>query len=1321
MTDFTHLHVHSDYSFLDGGATVSGLAKRAAKLGMKSLALTDHGNMCGLPDFKTACEKEGIKPILGSEIYVVPHDMREKKPSHGKEYSHLVLLAENDAGYKNLTKIVSKAYVHGFYRKPRADYATLEAHSEGLIALTACLAGEIPQALMHERTDDARCSVDRYKQIFGANNLFLEVQNHSGSECGPQEQSVGGKMFDLAREMGLRCALTNDSHYLNPEDYHAHNVLLCINTGKLITDASRMDYGPDFYLKSPDEMAACYPGMEDLLAVTNEIAARCNTPLKRDQKFFLPSFACPDGFTEETLLEKLSLDGLKRRYGDPLPAHVAERYAFELATVKRMGFCSYFLITADFIAWARARGIPVGPGRGSAAGSIVSYALGSTSVDPLAYNLLFERFLNPDRVSMPDIDIDFCQERRGEVIDYVRQKYGHDCVCQIGTFGKLLSRAVIKDVGRVLDVPLATVNAITKQIEVKQGKVDPIRDILDNTTDPDLAAAYRDIRAQYRDDEQVHALWDTARTLEGLNRGTGIHAAGIVIAPSSVDNYMPLMRQKEEGGEEGESVVATQYTMGEVENQGLLKMDFLGLRNLTIIETALRHIAEDTGTAPDITTIPLDDTKTYEMLARGEGFGVFQLESEGMCKLLRNVKPSTFEDISAVIAIYRPGPLGAGVDRLFARRKSGEDAPLMPGEKGEKYQNSSGVEAIRDKAIASPEAVEKLRKCLGETYGLLIYQEQAMLMSRELGGFTPGNADKLRKAIGKKNKAEMEALQPKFIEGCDKNGYGTRLGEHLWSLMEGFGAYGFNKAHTVAYGMIAYQTAWLKTHYPAQYGAALISSQIGYNDGIAACVDGVRAMGVEVLPPDINRSKAAFATSGKAVLFGLSGMKNTGSKAVESLLETRAKIGGFRGFMHFLENIDLSAIGKAVLESLIRGGAFDSMKLKRAALLASLEKCVSLAAGVSADKARGQMNIFGAGPVELAPAEEHQRDLDTLDDVAEWSEADKQKAEKELFGFYITSSPLDSQADLIRRCRTHATSELAALPARRPVVIGGLVTNIRQIIIKKPGRNLGRIMAKVDIQDMEGTASVTAFPDDFEANREFIQPDTVIFVRGTTEVSDQGAALTLGEVIPLSAATERLASNALVKQGTMFAAYSSARPDDLAEMGGNSEVRLAGVASGTKQFRSQKGADFISFEIVNPDGAVKVLCGRDSFEKAKGMVKDGLAFLVRGKVKADDRGVTMFADDVVPFEEAQRRYTEAVCVRFDASAVNADTLSRVKDVAARHRGARPLYLKLEGEAGTMPEVIELPSNFSVKPGPELFTAIEESIGAGHLEIVAKKG
>ncbi len=1303
--EFTHLHVHSDYSFLDGAATVQGLAKRAARLGMKSLALTDHGVMCGLMDFKRACEREGVKPILGSEIYVVPHNRFEKAMVKGKEYAHMVLLAENDTGYRNLTKIVSKAYTEGFYRKPRADYELLEQYHEGLICLTACIGGEVPQALLQEKPEEAVCKIEAYRNIFGKDNLYLEVQNHKQSHAGVLEERVAEGMFKLADEMDVRCVLTNDSHFLDPDDFYAHNVMLCINTGRLMSDEDRLEYGPDFYLKTQEEMALLYPGRPDLLLNTMEIAERCNLSSNQEQKYYLPRFECPDGLSDQAYFDKLCREGLVKRYGAPLSEEIMQRYDFEFTTIKNMGFTSYFLITADLINWAKEQKIAVGPGRGSATGSIVAYALNITDIDPLRYNLLFERFLNPDRISMPDIDIDFCQERRGEVIDYVRRKYGEKSVCQIGTFGKLLSRAALKDVGRVLNFPVSRMNEMTKKIEVRQGKVPRIKEILET---------HDELREEYQSDSNIQELWDTAQKLEGMNRGTGVHAAGVVIAPGDLDDYLPLMRQKEDG--EGDVVIATQYSMMEVEDQGLLKMDFLGLRNLTIIQRTLEIIKQDTDKQINLEELPLDDEKTYETLCSGAGFGVFQLESEGMCRLLKSIRPTNFEDISAVLAIYRPGPLSAGVDKQFAERKSGRQKAYMPGE---------------EEGLASPEAVEKLQKIMEDTYGLLIYQEQAMRISRELGGFTPGEADLLRKAIGKKKHDLMNKLKPQFLEGCEKKGFGQKLGEHLWNQMEGFGSYGFNKSHTVGYGLITYQTAWLKTHYPAQYAAALVSSQIGNNDGIIYNVRGVRNMGIKILPPDINLSKAQFSTSKDKVVFGLSGMKGAGTKAIQHILEVRDTIGSFKGFLHMLENIDISIVNKAVIEALIRGGCFDSFQLKRPSLLASLEKVLPYVASLSADKARGQGNLFAPSSKDNTAAkettleEEHVRDLAAIDDLPDWTELEHQQAEKEAFGFYVTSSPLDTYAELLKRYQTHTSKSLEEESSGRQVLLGGMLTKLKKKKIQKAGSsNYGRTMVRFELQDHEGKVSGIAFPDQAEEYSELLKEDKVVFLRGITEEGNNGLNLTLSQVIAPEEAETFFGQDALLCYGKLFGMYSSHRNDQFFKVTEGTTVQLAGVAQGVALRQSKKGKEYLSFNLVNLDGTVKALCFGKCCEQAQRILRDqqgemlqNKALVVQGSLRVESRGATFFADRVQPFEEAQKHLTKAVCIKLDAQKINRSLLEDLRSLVLKHKGNLPLFLRLEA-TGSPPDVIEIGENYGIDANGDFFSEVEENFGKHCLQVLA---
>lgn len=1305
---FVHLHVHSDYSFLDGGATVAGLAKRAANLGLPALALTDHGNMCGVLDLQRECQKQGIKPILGCEIYVVPYSMRESRnpeiesaPGGDKgikENAHLVLLATNMAGYRNLCKITSSGFKDGFYRKPRVDYDMLRRHSEGLIALTACLGGEIPQAIMRSKdAEPAVCKVQTYQEIFGKENLYLEIQAHRGSRSGEFEDIVAKRMFEVAQKSGAKVVLTNDSHYLNPEDYQAHNALLCINTGRLLSDQNRLDYGPDFYLKDAAEMAALFPDHPEVVAHTLEIASRCDLTVK-NEGYHLPEFKTPGGVDSKLYLRQLCEKGVRERYGDDALAQghaIRERLEFELATIDRMGFNSYFLIVSDFIGWAKQRGIPVGPGRGSAAGAIVAYALGITNLDPLRYNLLFERFLNPDRISMPDIDIDFCVDRRGEVIDYVRNKYGEQCVCQIGTFSKLLARAAVKDSGRVLGVGLKKINDLTKLIPVVQGKVKPLADCLKE--EPEF-------KAQYDKDPEVKNAVDTAMKLEGLNRGSGVHAAGVVIADADVTNYLPLMRQ--EGNEkdaEGNKtyVMATQYNMNEVEAAGLLKMDFLGLRNLTIMQRAVELIARFGGPRIDLdpVTAPkdapykslhtLDDEATYKTLAAGDGFGVFQVESEGMCRLLQSIKPSTFEDISAVLAIYRPGPLSAGVDKEFAARKHGRVRVTMPGE----------VEGF-----ANAEAVEQLRKILSDTYGTLIYQEQAMLISRQLAGFTPGEADKLRKAIGKKKQDEMDKLRPKFVQGCEKSGFGKKLGDLLWNQIEGFGSYGFNKAHTVAYGLITYQTAWLKTHYPAEYYAALLSSMIGNNDKIVEYMRHVRASGVKVVAPDINVSDSEFTPAGKTIVFGLSGMKGVGTKAVEKIIEARRKVGRFKGFMHFLDNVDLTQVGRPVIESLAKGGVFDSLGLNRSSLLAGLERAISIAMEGAADRARGQKGMFG-GPAKAEKAEdEAARDRAFLPDKPPFTEAELQRAEKETFGLYITSSPLESFRPVFEKFARDTAAKLRESGASGSVTMGGLISGLNVSVIKNENsRNYGKKMARFDLVDETGITKVTVFPDVLEAHQDVIAEDAPVIVRGMAELQgddedNMQVSVLAGKIVHARDAETEFEADESLKFDAEFRLFTTTSPDDLPLVEKGTRVRVGGTVAGLRAGKSQRGNEYATFNLGSPRGAFRVLVFGDLAEQWAGKIKEGMALFALGEPEADRDGrYAIKANELIHAANARSRFTGGVCLTLTTSEVSGDLLGRLSEAALQYHGSTPLFFRIVGEDGVEIDLVEAAPDFRVQP------------------------
>ncbi|MBK9974155.1 MAG: DNA polymerase III subunit alpha [Planctomycetes bacterium] len=1326
---FAHLHVHSDYSFLDGGATVAGLAKRAADQGMPALALTDHGNMCGVLDLYQQCAKQGIKPILGCEIYVVPYAMGERRNPEidsapggdkaAKENAHLVLLAQSEQGYRNLCKITSAGFKYGFHRKPRVDYDTLRKHSQGLIALTACLGGEIPQAIMRGKdAEPAVCKVQTYQEIFGRENLYLEIQAHRRSRSGEFEEIVATRMFEVAQRTGAKVVLTNDSHYLNPDDFESHNALLAINTGRLLSDANRMEYGPDFYLKSAQEMAELFPNHPQVVAHTLEIADRCNVKLE-NTGYHLPTFACPDGLASKDYLRKLCEQGVRQRYGaEALAAgsRIADRLDFELATIDRMGFNSYFLIVADFIGWARQQGIPVGPGRGSAAGAIVAYALGITGLDPLRYNLLFERFLNPDRISMPDIDIDFCVDRRGEVIEYVRQKYGPDCVCQIGTFGKLLARAAVKDAGRVLGAPLKKINDLTKLIPVLQGKVKPLQKCLDEEAD---------FKAQYDKDPELKTVVDTAMKLEGLNRGTGVHAAGVVIADADVTNYLPLMRQENnEKDAEGNKtyVLATQYNMNEVEGAGLLKMDFLGLRNLTIMQRAIDLIAKSGGPRIDLdpVTAPkdapwkslhtLDDEATYRTLAAGDGFGVFQVESEGMCRLLQSIRPSTFEDISAVLAIYRPGPLSAGVDKDFAARKHGRMKVVMPGE---------------SEGLANPQAVEQLRAILADTYGTLIYQEQAMLIARQLAGFTPGEADKLRKAIGKKKQDEMDKLRPKFVTGVGKAGFGEALGELLWNQIEGFGSYGFNKAHTVAYGLITYQTAWLKTHYRAQYFAALLSSMIGNNDKIIEYMRHVRAAGVKVVPPDINLSESEFTPVGETIVFGLSGMKGVGTKVVEKIIEARRKVGRFGGFLHFLDNIDLAATGKAMIESMAKGGVFDSLGLNRSSLLAGLERAWASAMEGAADRARGQKGMFGGPAKTETPEDEPARDRAMLPVMPPFTQAELQRAEKETFGLYITSSPLDSFRAVFEKFAKDTASRLQQGGSGGAVIMGGLISGLKISEIKNENsRSYGKKMARFDLVDDTGITKVTVFPDILQAHQDVIAEDAPVLVRGMAEVQgddedNMQVTVLAGKVVHARDAEHEFEADESLKYESEFKLFTTTSTSELGLLEKGARVRVGGTVAGLRAGKSQRGNEYATFNLSTPRGAFRILVFGDIAEQWAGKIKEGMALFAIGEPEVDKDGrYNIKAAELIHAVNARSRFTGGICLTLTTNEVSGELLGRLSEAALAHHGTTPLYFKVIGEDGNVLDLIEAAPDFRVQPTKDFETIVTQMLPADRIQYSA---
>jgi DNA polymerase III subunit alpha len=1055
---FVHLHTHSEYSLLDGASRIPDLVAHVKKLGMDSLAVTDHGNMHAAWSFYEAAKAAKIRPILGFEAYLAfgPRQAREKPAGAPAAYSHLVLLAKNRAGYRNLVRLTSIGYTEGFYRRPRIDRETLEQHREGLVCLAACLSGEVALHLRQGRYEEAKRTAEWFAGVFGPDGFWLEVQHHGIAD----ERIVTEGMLRLGRELGLGVVATNDAHYLRREDAEAHDVLLAIGTGSDLDDPKRFRFtGEESYVKSEKEMAALFPDHPEVLANTQRVADLCEFDFEK--KYFLPGFPRPEGYaTDEALLDDLARTGAARRYGTPLPAPVEERLAYELGVINRAGYAGYFLIVQDFIAAARERGIPVGPGRGSAAGSIVAYSLAITDVCPLRFDLLFERFLNPERVSMPDIDVDFCFERRGEVIEYVRQRYGRASVGQIVTFGTMKARAAVKDVARVLRIPPGEADRITKLIPSGPAY---------SLTIPEAERKVDELRDLVKGNPGYRRLLDLSSRIEGISRHMSVHAAGVVIAPGPLAEYVPVCTAPTRGAgaaADGEESIITQYEMGALEKVGMLKMDMLGLKTLTVIHDAVQMIAARTGVALDMATLPFDDPKVYELLRHGRTAGVFQFESPLATDTLRAMKCDRFDDLVASNALLRPGPLDAGMHTVFIRRKLGQEKVSYPH--------------------------PSLQEVLEPTYGVITYQEQVMRIANVLAGFTLAEADVLRKAVGKKDAELIKKELGKFCERAVALGHPRKLADELAAQIETFGRYGFNKSHSVAYSVLSYQTAWLKAHHPAEFMAALLSSEIGNTDKVVQYINEARELDLEVLPPDVNESGFKFTVVGDQRLrFGLGAIRNVGWGAIDSIITAR-RDAPFTGLADFVERIDLRLCNKRVLESLIVAGACDGLGGHRKQLCEGLDHVLAEAQLLQQDKEAGQASLFGeATAPRPRPA--------GLPDLPAWTEAERLVKEKEVLGFFISGHPLERFRDEVELFGTRTTATLGEW-SQHPVTVAAVVTGIKRQISKKTGKEYARLV----LEDFHGTAESIVFPDAWAKLNGTILPDAALLLTGGYSDRDRG-------------------------------------------------------------------------------------------------------------------------------------------------------------------------------------------------------------------------
>jgi DNA polymerase-3 subunit alpha len=1049
---FVHLHVHSEYSILDGACRIPDLAKRAAGLEMPAVSLTDHGSLAGAVDLYKAARDEGVKPILGCEVYVT-----DDRNAQQKGQAHLTLLAETNAGYANLIKLSSLGYLEGYYYKPRVDWELLERHGSGLIALSGCLSGRVCKALEENRGTDAEAELDRLEQVFGRDQIYVELQN-AHLEV---QQRINPQLVELAQKRDLPLVATGDVHYLRHEDARAHEALLCIQSGDSLKNPSHWKFETDhFYFKTPEEMAADFPGQEEALRRTLEVAERCHVEIELD-RILLPHFPTPDGRDAFEYLVELCERGVEKRYGAVTP-ELRERLQFELKTIKEMGFSDYFLIVADFVGYARRNGVSVGPGRGSAAGSLVAYCLEITDLDPIRYDLLFERFLNPGRKSMPDMDIDFAVAGRDRVINYVREKYGRDRVAQIITFGTMAARAAVRDAGRVLEVPYGVVDKLAKLIPEGPGQT------LDDCLKPGS-----ELKQAVDADPVSKEIVDLARPLEGLTRQDGIHAAAVVIGAEPLMDTVPLQQK----GPDQE--VVTQFDGVTIEKLGLLKMDFLGLRNLDVIDKAVELVP-----GLDISTIPLDDRKTYEMLARGEAIGVFQFEGSGMRDALRQVKPTNFEDLIALVALYRPGPMRYIPD--YARRKNGQEPVAYPDQ--------------RLKEITSP------------TYGICIYQEQYMEIAKQIAGFSPAEADDLRKAIGKKIHSLMASLKTKFLEGCAGSGTSAGVAQQLWADMEQAQDYSFNKSHAACYALVAYRTAWLRANHPKEYMAALISSVMNTKDKVPFYVAACDELGIEVLPPDVNESQVDFAVVEGKIRFGLNAVKNVGEATCRAIVAAREEGGPFASIWDFTERVDPSVANKRALESLVSSGALDSTGASRMGMLHVLEDALSYGQRQQQDRLLGQASIFDLGDSPATTSRHHASIPD-----GEFEKGELLRLEKESLGLYVSEHPLSAIRDQLRR-RTDCT--LVELERRREgetVLAGGMVAGVRTTTTKK-----GEPMAFVQLEDVTGSIEVVVFNSTYAAARGLLAEDAVLVVKGRVDHKQQGETkLVALEVSAFEAVPER--------------------------------------------------------------------------------------------------------------------------------------------------------------------------------------------------------
>jgi len=1140
QAQFVHLHVHTDFSLLDGACETGELLDEASRQKMPAVAITDHGNLFAAANFFNEASKRDVKAIIGCEVYIAKgsrHDRGEKNgppvgkgdnadaEGGGRGNNHLVLLSENLEGYHNLIKLVSAGFLEGFYYKPRIDYDLLAKHSKGLIALSACLKGPVTEAVVEQNYQLAKENAYRLRDIFGKNNFFMEIQDQ-GLEI---EKGVNPDLVRLSKETGIPLVATNDCHYLHHEDAHAQEVLLCIQTGKTMSDERRMKFQTDqFYFKTAAEMARVFGEIPEALSRTVDIASRCNVKIAPIPNPF-PTFAVPEGHTPGSYFEKVSREGFASRVpflealakqgalSHPLSEY-ERRLSSEIEMIKKMRYEGYFLIVWDFIRYAKAQGVPVGPGRGSAAGSLVSYALRITDVDPLQYNLLFERFLNPERISMPDIDIDFCMRRRGELIEYVTQKYGRENVAQIITFGTMAAKAAVKDVGRAMDLPYADVDRLAKLIPTTLGI----------TLEEALKEAPQ-LKSAIDNDDKLKDLMAVALRLEGLSRHASTHAAGVVISPQPLTDLVPIYKTSRDE-------ITTQYDMNGLERIGLLKMDFLGLTTLTVLHDAVRMVEQSRGVQIAIDQLPLDDADTYKLFAKGDTTAIFQFESHGMRDILRRYQPTRIEDLTALNALYRPGPIQGGMIDDFINRKHGKTKVT--------YE------------------LPQLQEILQETYGVILYQEQVMQIANGLASFSLGEADILRRAMGKKKKEEMAAQRAKFMTGCQANKISDKKAERIFNLMEEFAGYGFNKSHSCAYALLAYQTAYLKTHYPVEFIAALLTSEAGNSDKTVKYINEARGMSISILPPDVNESDLYFTPVGEAIRFGLAAIKNVGEPTAKAIRETRVAAGEFRSLYDFCERVEPRFLNKRVLESLIKSGALDSLG-SRESMTASVDDIVSALQRIARAKDSGQHGLFGGGGAAPEPAHFELRD------APQWSEEERLASEYAMLGFYVSGHPLERHASRLQEMKVVTLGEVEGQRNGKELLVAALIVGTRPMRSKKGAR-----WAIYTIQDMTGVQELLAFPEAFARLEPVLKPGSPLLLKVKIQVEEAGTRLSLQEARRLDQLAEQTQSQEFRVRLEVSAMHETLL-DELED--------LLGAATGSTP---------VIFELAYEDGAVVSLASR---------------------------------------------------------------------------------------------------------------------------------